>query len=403
MPILALLLPAVIFHLLTAAFSGFSRLSLAKFIQESDQRKNLSPNYIERYELVLAVLRSFSGFLQALLLLTSFYLLKDNVFDPFKCLLILAVIYIIVFHIMLDIIAFRFRENVFRLLSPLIVIPWHGFFPLQWFFSLFVKSENNETRENLSEESSESQIEVFIQEGAKEGVIEEEDQEMIASIIEFGDTLVKEIMTPRVDVEAVPVDIKLDELIDFINEKKKSRFPVYAKGIDDIEGVILSKDVFQCWRKQSFALNDMLRPPFFVPETMRVFELLREMQKSKQKFAVVVDEFGGVSGVVTMEDIVEEIVGEIKDEYDEDVEPIIRNGDHYVVNGDTDIYELNETLKTDLDEDEDYQTVAGMISFILGRIARPGDQVTVGNLLLEVTEVERNRIKRVKLYEKKQD
>jgi len=401
-PILAFFFPAALFHLLTAAFGGFSRLSLARFPLEKEQKRKFVPNYIEDYDLVLAVLRSFSGFLQALFLLTSFLLLKETVAEPFNRLLILTVVYIAIFHIILDILAFRFREKVFRLLAPLMFLAWILFAPLKWLFSLFIKKEAVENRDNLAEETSENQIDVFIQEGAKEGVIAEEDQEMIASIIEFGDTLVKEIMTPRVDVECVSLDITLDDLIAFINEKKKSRFPVFSKSIDDIEGVILSKDAFQYWRKKPFLLKEIVRPPFFVPETMRVFELMREMQKSKQKFAVVVDEFGGVSGVVTMEDIVEEIVGEIKDEYDEDIEPIIRNGDHYVINGDTDIYELNEALKTDFNEDEDYQTVAGMISFLLGRIPSPGDQVVSGNLLFEVMEVDRNRIKRVKLYEKKQ-
>ena len=122
------------------------------------------------------------------------------------------------------------------------------------------------------------------------------------------------------------------------------------------------------------------------------------MQRSKQKFAIVIDEFSGVSGVVTMEDIIEEIVGDIKDEYDEDSEPIVRENGIFVVKGDTDIFELGKTLNFEIDENEDYQTVAGLISFKLGKIAKPADKISVGGYVFEVLEVEKNRIRKVKIH-----
>ena len=186
---------------------------------------------------------------------------------------------------------------------------------------------------------------MFLEEGAKEGVIEKEDQEMIESVLEFGDTLVKEIMTPRVDMIHIHIDASLDEIIATIKEKKKSRFPVIAEKIDNVEGIILAKDVFNYWGRDDFDIKEILRPPFFIPETMRILELLKEMQRTKQKFAIVIDEFGGVSGVISMEDVIEEIVGDIKDEYDEDLEPIVRDRDGWIVKGDTAIYELNEALE----------------------------------------------------------
>ena len=130
---------------------------------------------------------------------------------------------------------------------------------------------------------------------------------------------------------------------------------------------------------------------------MRILELLKELQTSKQKFAIVIDEFGGVSGVVTMEDIIEEIVGDIRDEYDEDVDDIVQEEDHFIVNGDTDIVELEETLGIKINEDEDYHTVAGLISFRLGRIPNRGDKVKLAHHTLQVLEMEKNRIKKVKI------
>ena len=134
---------------------------------------------------------------------------------------------------------------------------------------------------------------------------------------------------------------------------------------------------------------------------MRISELLKELQKSKQKFAVVVDEFGGISGVVTMEDIIEEIVGEIKDEYDEDIEQVIKEKDYFIVKGDTDIDTLQDKLNIEIDEDEDYQTVAGLISYKLGKIPLKFDKVIIKNFTFEVINIEKNRIKKVKINNEK--
>jgi CBS domain containing-hemolysin-like protein len=134
-----------------------------------------------------------------------------------------------------------------------------------------------------------------------------------------------------------------------------------------------------------------------VPETMRIFELLKELQRSKQKFAIVVDEFGGITGVVTMEDIIEEIVGEIHDEYDTDTEQIVEEKDYLVVKGDTDISELSDRLEVKLEEDEDYQTVAGLMSYKLGRIPGKKDTITIENYIFEVIDMEKNRVKKVKI------
>jgi CBS domain containing-hemolysin-like protein len=203
-----------------------------------------------------------------------------------------------------------------------------------------------------------------------------------------------------VDMIYVDMETTLDQLVKKISETKKSRYPVISDGIDNIEGIILAKDVFDYWNhnQKEFHIKNILREVLFVPETMRILELLKEMQHSKQKFAVVADEFGGIAGVVTMEDIIEEIVGEIHDEYDEDTDSIVEEKDHFVVKGDTDIYELNDTLKTKIQDDEDYQTVGGLISFVLGKIPKKGDKITIEDFVFEVKEMEKNRVIKVMIY-----
>ncbi|MCP4216070.1 MAG: HlyC/CorC family transporter, partial [bacterium] len=293
-------------------------------------------------------------------------------------------------------VSFTKREGVLKALLPLTRVAWAFFYPANLVLSVFLKKI---PEENEQDDLSEKELEVFFEEGTKEGVLESEDKELIESVIEFGDTLVKEIITPRVDLSYVEIDVELAQLVEIINETKKSRYPVISGRIDNIEGIVLAKDVFNYLNndKTDFNIKDILRKPFFIPETMRIFELLKELQKSKQKFAIVSDEFGGVSGVVTMEDIIEEIVGEIHDEYDEDTEYIVKEKDHFIVKGDTDVAELRETFDIKLDEDEDFQTVAGLMSFLLGKIPKPGDKVTIEFHTFTVMDMDKNRVKKVKV------
>jgi putative hemolysin len=297
--------------------------------------------------------------------------------------------------------AYTRKETVLRGLLYFVHVGWIFVYPMKIFFSRLQKENQTNDKEPGQEDLSEEALEVFFEEGTRDGVIEEEDQEMIESVLEFGDILVKEIMTPRVDMEYITLDTTLPDLISFIKEKKKSRYPVIRERIDEVEGIILAKDIFNYWTKKNFNIKEILRKPYFIPETMRVIDLLKDMQKLNQKFAIVVDEFGGISGVVTMEDIIEEIVGEIKDEYDIDEQPIVKEKDFFIVNGEMDVSEIAEVLNIKIDEDEDYQTVAGLISHKLGKIPNTHDCVTIGAFTFEVLEVDKNRIRKVKIYSEK--
>ena len=387
----------LLFHLLESSFESFSRISLARFLAGMDGRRLPRFPFVEKFDLVIHSLETLVFVLQIVLMLWSFRLLRPLLPAPAPRILIIGLFYLLSFNVVFYIVAYRNRETVLRALIFLFPLAWFVFYPLNYVFSLFLKENPADPGEEENGEITDEQVEVFLEEGAKEGVIEKEDQEMIESVLEFGDTLVKEIMTPRVNMTHVHVDSRLDEIVAVIREKKKSRLPVVADKLDNVEGIILAKDVLDYWGRDDFDMRRILRPPFFIPETMRVIELLKEMQRTNQKFAIVVDEFGGVSGVISMEDIVEEIVGDIKDEYDVDLEPIARDRDGWTVRGDTSIYELNESLGVEIDDDEDFQTVAGLISCKLGKIPSAGDRVSAAGLVFVVREMERNRIKTVRV------
>ena len=399
--LIALYVITILLHLLESSFESFSRISLAKFLKSMGAKRVPRFAFVEKFDLVIHSLETVVFFLQIVLLICTFQMLGKTIPSATARILLIGMFFLVFFNVFFYIGAYLNREKVLRSLLFMFPLAWVIFYPLNFIFSVFIKENPPDAHENTDAELSEEQLEVFLEEGAKEGVIEKEDQEMIESVLEFGDTLVKEIMTPRVDMVHVHIDSSLDEIIAIIREKKKSRFPVSADKIDNIEGIILAKDVLNYWGRSDFNIKEILRPPFFIPETMRILELLKEMQKTKQKFAIVSDEFGGVSGVISMEDIIEEIVGDIKDEYDDDSEPIIRDQDGFTVRGDIAIYELNEALQTEIDDNEDYQTVAGLISCNLGKIPQLHDKITVAGYVLEVKEVEKNRIKSVRIYHEK--
>lgn len=396
--LIALYIVTILFFLLESSFESFSRISLAKFLNGLPPKRKPSFAFVEKFDLVIHSLETIVFFLQIILLICTFQILENAITSATSRILLIGLLYLVFFNLVFYIAAYLNREKVLRNLLFLFPVAWIIFYPLNFIFKIFLKEGPADPRENQAEDLSDEQLEMFLEEGAKEGVIEKEDQEMIESVLEFGDTLVKEIMTPRVDMIHIHIDATLDEIIAIIKNKKKSRFPVVGERIDHVEGIILAKDVFNYWGRNDFNIKEILRPSFFIPETMRILELLKEMQKTKQKFAIVIDEFGGVSGVISMEDVIEEIVGDIKDEYDDDLEAIVRNRDGFIVKGDVAIYELNEALQIEIDDNEDYQTVAGLISCKLGKIPGPHDQVSVEGYVLEVQEVEKNRIKSVRIY-----
>jgi CBS domain containing-hemolysin-like protein len=261
--------------------------------------------------------------------------------------------------------------------------------------------EREEQREEKEEdrEASDEEIETFIDEATEEGIIDKGEDELLRSVVEFADTVVREVMTPRVNMVCLRKDATIDNLKDLIIREKYSRIPVYKDRLDNMEGIVMAKDILEYSdeKHKGQPIEALIRPVAFVPESMPVSGLLRELQKVKQKMAIVVDEHGGVSGLVTMEDVVEEIVGEIQDEYDTEEAQITENAPlDFTVSGATEVEEMEELFDVELAED-DFITVGGLITHDLGRLPHKGEILTIKGLLLEVLDVDQKKVKKLRI------
>jgi magnesium and cobalt exporter, CNNM family len=230
-------------------------------------------------------------------------------------------------------------------------------------------------------------------------LMEGDERRLLQSIVEFSDTLVREVMTPRPDIVAITENARIADLRALFREQEYSRIPVYKENLDNILGVIFVKDLIRLaddW-KDSDSILPLLRPATFVPETKRVSDLLKEFQRKQVQLAIVVDEYGGTAGLATLEDLLEEIVGEIRDEYDVETEPVVEVGQGtYVFSGKANFAEVRDRLHVEI-EPEGFETVGGYVLTRVGRVPSVGETFELDGLVVEVVEAERRRIHRVKI------
>lgn len=247
---------------------------------------------------------------------------------------------------------------------------------------------------------TEEEIRLMINVGEEKGIFQETETEMINSIFEFDDTVAKEVMTPRTDIIAISAEATREEILDVIVEENFSRIPVYEESIDNIVGILYVKDLFAMIKRKNeweVTLKDIIRPVHFVPEYKKIDELFKEMQKSKTHIAVVIDEYGGTAGLLTIEDLLEEIVGNIFDEYDDvvlDYEKIDDNT--YIVSGMLDIDDVNDILDTSIPEEE-FDTISGMILSHSGKMPEVGYDLTIDNIYFRIEEVDDKRISKIRV------
>jgi putative hemolysin len=248
---------------------------------------------------------------------------------------------------------------------------------------------------------STEELKILVERGGEQGILEAEEEQMIHAVIELGDQRVHEVMIPRIDMVSLTASAGLDEVIDKVIDEGHSRIPVYEETIDEIIGILYAKDLLP-FLKQSTdgrpGLRTLLRTPVFVPESMSVDDLLHEFQRRKVHIAIVLDEYGGTAGLVTIEDLLEEIVGEIQDEYDEEEPLIVRlSDDEARIDGRADVDDLGELFDTDLglEDDDEYDTVGGLIYHRIGGVPKPGDQVRVDGLTLTVETTDGRRVGKV--------
>ena len=238
----------------------------------------------------------------------------------------------------------------------------------------------------------------YIEAGAQEGLIEGEERRLLQSIVDFGGTLVREVMTPRPDIIAVDDRATVGDLRALFREQEYSRFPVFSDSLDNIIGFVFVKDLVALDQaSDARAVTSMLRPAVVVPESKRVPELLKQFQRQQTQVAIVVDEYGGTAGLVTIEDMLEEIVGEIRDEYDVESDPIVdEGGGQFVFSGKVDIDEVNQRLGVHI-EREGFETLGGYLMSHLGRVPAVGERVDIDELVVSVLEAERRRIHKVRI------
>ncbi|MBN2542224.1 HlyC/CorC family transporter [bacterium] len=259
--------------------------------------------------------------------------------------------------------------------------------------------------QNLIQKSTvKSEIEDFIEFDGYNSGLQDEEKQMIRHIVEFGETMVREVMVPRIDMVCIEIGTPIDEVIDTIKKAGHSRIPVYNERVDNIIGILYAKDLINpVYQSQNIDLKNILREAYYVPEAKRIRDLLREMREEKIHIAIVVDEYGGTAGLVTMEDLIEEIIGEIQDEYDEE-EKIINRLSHnaFSIQAKIPITELNDRLNISIPNDE-ADTLGGLIYQIAEAIPREGEKFEYGNLLFIVEKIIRRRIAWVKVIIKEED
>ena len=300
----------------------------------------------------------------------------------------------------------RNPEGTLLFLLPIV----RPFFPVMVVISdpfqrLFDRSRKRElvSDENTAEEEDDDSddLQALIDVGEAEGILEEEEGELIHSIIEFGDKRVSEVMTPRPDIVAVPTTSTVREARDVMIESKYSRLPVYREHIDNVEGIIYVRDLLQLWaeRREDENIRQLIRNVYFIPETKPVGELLEEMQKAHVQLTMVIDEYGGICGLVTVEDILEEIVGEIEDEdiAGEELVDIVDAGHgSYDVLASTEIGKIERLFDLEIEAD-DFTTIAGLVINESGKVPRVGERLTIRSLEVEILEADDRRINRLRV------
>ncbi|NTU99845.1 MAG: HlyC/CorC family transporter [Methanoregulaceae archaeon] len=297
--------------------------------------------------------------------------------------------------------AARHTERLALRFSKPVLVLTKIFSPIIW--AVDKVTRRFETPGDLSEPSvTEEEIKEWIEVGKEEGTIEQEEREMLYSVLEFADTITREIMTPRVDVALIEDTRNLNEAMQVFNETGFSRLPVYHDAVDNIIGILNIKDVFstEVSGKKNIALKDLMYDAFFVPETKKIDELLKELQVRKVHMAVVLDEYGSFNGIVTVEDILEELVGDILDEFDKEEPEIQKIGEGiFIVDGKVWVEDLNDELDISLPVHESYETIGGLLIDRLGHIPHPGESVHIpeSHVSMVVMQMLARRIVKVKI------
>jgi magnesium and cobalt transporter len=258
-------------------------------------------------------------------------------------------------------------------------------------------------RKKPSQPDLQKEIQQLIDVGEEEGLLSEDEGEMIQSILSFSDTLAREIMVPRTDAIIISADTQIEELLQLVIQEGHSRFPVHGGSIDNIIGILHVKDLLSCWSEDHLDLKDIVRTPYFIPETKKISHLLKELRDKKSHMAIVIDEYGGTAGLVTIEDIIEEIIGEIHDEYDnEDTLMVATDEGDLLVDARLEIEKLVEHFNLDVPKGN-FESVGGFIISLLGRVPQPHETITHAPLEMTIESADARKIRKVRVRVRKEE
>ena len=405
-PVLLLLLgvAAVYVGTIETAFSTLMRLSLRLMVERGGRDDRLGFYFDDPIRLFLPA-RLILGIIFSLATMAIAILTRQTgTFQSIGMLLLFVAVFILICeHVVPMFIARRDPEGVLKFLLPPFDVAARFVAPLT---NALVRLIVDARRDRHAAQAGNPVVEEPREAPATapdpaedQRLMEGDERRLLQSIVEFSDTLVREVMTPRPDIVAITEDARIADLRALFGDQEYSRIPVYKENLDNILGVIFVKDLIRLagdW-KDSDSILPLLRPATFVPETKRVSDLLKEFQRKQVQLAIVVDEYGGTAGLATLEDLLEEIVGEIRDEYDVEAETVVDVGQGtYVFSGKANFDEVRERLHVEI-EPEGFETVGGYVLTRVGRVPSVGETFELDGLVVEVVEAERRRIHRVRI------
>lgn len=385
-----------------AAFSALMRLSLRLLAERSGRSARLG-RYLDDPLLLFVPARLLLSVIDAFAAVLLARVIPIDAGPHSIVFLVLAIVgFVLACEQALPLLlAHRDPERILKVTLPIFDAVVRPIEPITMMLvAVFARARRERAAPGAAETPEETDTaEALLEARQEQGLIQQEERRLLQSIVDFGDTLVREVMTPRPDIVAIHVDATLDELRTLFRDQEYSRVPVYRENLDNIVGLVYVKDLIQHTGTPGGErpITALMRAPYFVPETKKVSELLRELQRGHIQSAIVVDEYGGTAGLVTIEDLLEEIVGEIRDEYDVETEPIVDEGNgSFVVSGKVDVDKVAERLDVKI-EREGFETVGGFLLARLGRVPTAGESFEIDGLTVDIVEAERRRVHKIRM------
>lgn len=397
-----LLLLSIFFSSARTAFTSFNKLRIRSLSEEGNKKARLVNDLLEKPARMQNTILIGNVIINLSISSLATSLALDHFTPAGVVIIIAALIFVMLIfarmipNTLAEMDSEKFVLRFGRLLLLFIRIMSPLTFLVTRISSLILMIFHVNTREKASV-ITEDELRSIVEVSHEEGVIEMEEKQMITNVVDFGDSMAKDVMVPRVDMVFAEVSLSYDELVELYSRDKYTRMPVYSESRDNVIGILNLKDIFfYQGSKEEFQIKDIMREPYFTYEYKKTTELLKEMRKNYVSLAIVLDEYGTTTGLITLEDLLEEIVGEIRDEYDADEEDSIRkiSDTEYIVDGNTKLDEINDALDLELESD-DYDSIAGHLIYLLDHLPEVGESITEDNIIYTVDAVMKNRIDKV--------